>query len=200
MKFIVKEKPVLNSIKQTEEQKRCRKKWNIARNAILIVSIIFGLLLIGFAIHYINDVLNPPQEEIVAVMRKFASTNSDYILDSLVAEKYVVWNKSRTFFAILSHLMSLGSIIFSLVTIFIASVKNEKKTWIIICSMLAMMFTVCNIYFRFDTLTKETQNAWRDFEATIIETVDKDISSIEKTRILREKIIKTEIRLAPFEP
>jgi hypothetical protein len=105
-----------------DNQTNIRKSnWNIAKKAIIKTLISFATLLIVFALYYIFCVLNPNQNEIDKAIYKFPSINSDYVLDGLIAEKYVIWNKSRTFFAVLAHLLSFGSIAFSLFAIFVAS-------------------------------------------------------------------------------
>lgn len=176
----------------------------------LLVFALFVLMMVLLGSWYSTG-LYPSPEMISKVIEKF--TIDDYSLPYHVAERYLMYLWMRTYFFILHYVLTLVSILASLMTVFYASKKKEKRNkgknsgsnhtgggTVIFLSLLSLFFSIASIFINPGSKANMSQYAWRELDVCITKTIhETHLTDNEKNKILAEKISEIEYYIESFE-
>jgi len=174
---------------------------NIA--TMVTIGTLSSIVLFGIIVGFLFAVkLSPTQKHIDNHRKKYDDIKGGYSIPTIVIEKILIWDSMRKFFFTLSYVLEALSVILSLITVYFASSTGTSgQDYIfILCSMFAMVFTVCNIYFIPRTRAIAAQYIWRELDCEIaLVVVDKKLSVEEKDTKLVSKMKELEKYMENYE-
>jgi heme/copper-type cytochrome/quinol oxidase subunit 4 len=152
--------------------------------AVFIVTI---LILAVIYVFFINH----PRKCAVKRTRKRFIGKDEYEVPYEVAAYWFEQRWSSTLYNFLHYLFTLGSVLLSLFLVYLTSSFDEKtKNYAIVFSMMALMFTICAIYFRFDKLAIDAEGKKEAIEACILKTIYSESDVNVKNKKLTNKLTK----------